>query len=109
MRTLLIAAASLLWLGSSPRCSDRLEISLASIKRGDSEHQLAQDLTIECFDGEPLTLLPRGTRLPASYEDRFVATEEDAKEIQLIFPDLGLFVSEKLHKAPGGLPHMKAT
>jgi hypothetical protein len=110
MRTLLIAAASLLWLGSTfPKCSDRFEISLASVKAGDSEHQLAEDLAIECFDGRPLTLFSQGTRLPASYEDRFFAMEEDAEEIQLHFPGLGLFVSDKLHKAPGGLPHMKAT
>jgi hypothetical protein len=113
MRTLLIAAASLLWLGSSaaqfPKCSDSSDPSLASVKTGDSENQLAEDLTIECFNGKPLTLFLRGTRLPASYEDRFVAKEEEAEEIQLHFQGLGLFVSDKLHKAPGGLPHMKAT
>jgi len=113
MRALLIAAASLLWLGNSPaqfpRCSADLEPSLASIKTGDSENQLAEDLTLDCFDGRHLTVFPRGTRLPASYEDSFVAQEEDAEEIQLHFGDLGLFVSDKLHKAPGGLPHMKAT
>ncbi|HVG07940.1 MAG TPA: hypothetical protein VNM67_09555 [Thermoanaerobaculia bacterium] len=113
MRTVLIAAASLLWIGSAmanrPQCADGLEPSLATVKVGDSPNELAQDLVIECASGEPLVLLARGTRLPASYEDSFLAQEEDAEEIHLSFLDLGLFVSRKLHKAPGGMPHMKAT
>ncbi len=115
MRTLLIAAASLLWLGNTtanyPKCADSVgsEPRLATIKTGDSEHQLAQDLAIECADGKPYTLFERGTRLPASYEDSFFAQEEDAEEIHVYFRDLGLFVSRKLHKAPGGKPHMKVT
>jgi hypothetical protein len=112
MRTLLIAAASLLWLGSSTaqfaKCSRGFEPRLARVETGESELQLAEPLAIECSDGKPLILLPRGTRLPASYEDSFLAEKEDAEEVQLHFPDLGLFVSDKLHKWPGGLPHMKA-
>jgi hypothetical protein len=109
----MIVVASLLWLGGSsalfPKCSDGYEPSLARIVKEDSEHQLAEALTIECSDGRPLTLFSRGTRLPASYEDSFLAMQEDADEIQLYFPGLGLFVSHKLRKWPGGLPHMKAT
>jgi len=114
MRTILIAAASLFLLGSAtanhPQCADDLlEPSLAVVETGESPNQLAQDLVIECANGKPLVLLTRGTRLPASYEDMFFAHEEGAEEIHLSFQDLGLFVSRKLHKAPGGMPHMKAT
>lgn len=113
MRLLVIAVASLLWLGGStdqfPRCKRGLEPRLATVETGDSEHQLAGVLAIECYDGRPLVLFARGTRLPASYEDNFFAEKEDAKEVQLYFPGLGLFASRKLHKGPGGLPHMKAT
>lgn len=118
MRDLLIAAASLFLLGSAtvshpanhPQCAESLgEPSLAVVETGDSPNQLAQDLVIECANGKPLILLARGTRLPASYEDMFFAHEEDAEEIHLSFQDLGLFVSRKLHKMSGGMPHMKAT
>ena len=113
MRTVLIAAASLLFLGSStdpfPQCEHGLEPRLATVKHGDSDHQLVEALVIECSDGGPLTLFARGARLPASYEDNFFADKEDAEEIHLYFPGLGLFASRKLHKGPGGLPHMKAT
>lgn len=92
-----------------PKCPDRFEPPLAMVKEGTSEHRLAEELTIECSDGRTYVLLARGTRLPASYEDNFFAPDEEAEEVQLFFQGLSLFASKKLHKGPGGLPHMKAT
>lgn len=113
MRTLLIAAVSLFLLGSSdgrfPQCPRALEPSLARVETGSSEHRLAEELVVQCSDGRPYVLLPSGTRLPASYENRFVAGDMGAEEVRLHFQGMLPFISRKLHKAPGGYPHMKAT
>jgi hypothetical protein len=102
-----------------PKPNPAFEIRLARIEKGDSAFELSEPLGIDTLGGGFEVLLPEGTRLPASYEERRFVETRETEAIQLHFRgaadepgsekrSIGLFVSDSLSITPGGLPHLTA-